>query len=132
MIKLDNFLRIRITTAEAEKLKGICNRKHKTVSETVRSLIQQYITANEAVPLYNAAEWVALFEKGNGMPELYVNVQSFRAEIIYRKKNITEDIPNGESLAEEAVDLSGGTISRSGVYPPTNVIAEEVKKLEAD
>jgi hypothetical protein len=52
------------------------------------------------------------------------------ATIHYKGKDITNLIPNGEELAREAVYLARGALNISGIYPPTDVILEEVQKLE--
>lgn len=42
--------------------------------------------------------------------------------------DVTEEIPNGQELAEEAVKVFGGAINISGWYPPTQEIVETLKK----
>jgi len=41
---------------------------------------------------------------------------------------ITDLIENGEDLAQEAVEEAGGSITMSGVYPPSQKIIEEANK----
>ncbi len=136
MAELEKAIRIRLSETEYENLKKICEQKGDYVSRVIRVLVQQYIEENKDLlktqpkPLYNVAEWIAINQ--NGIPELYVNVMDFKATIRYKGKDITKEIPNGSKLATDAVIASGGSISISGIYPPTDVIAEEVQKLEGE
>ena len=132
MAELEKSIRIRLSESEYENLQKICEHNRDYVSRVVRTLIQQYIEENKNIinsnpkPLYNIAEWIAINQKG--LPELYVNVMDFKATIRYKGKDITKEIPNGSKLATDAVIASGGSISISGIYPPTDVILEEVQK----
>jgi hypothetical protein len=80
----------------------------------------------------NEVEWVAFFVAG-GWPDLYVDVQNLRASILSERSgkcvDITADIPDGEKLAIEAVEAFGGSITRSGMYPPTEEIIEALQQL---
>ena len=70
----------------------------------------------------NQVEWIALFESGY-MPEVFVNVSNCKARILALKGgeyvDVTEEIADGERLAEEAVYDFGSGINISGWYPPT-------------
>lgn len=83
--------------------------------------------------IYNQVEWIALFESG-GMPDIYVNVSNFQARIFIRDGkeyiDITDDIPNGEKLAIDAVKKAGGGINISGWYPPTDRIIKAIQAMQ--
>jgi hypothetical protein len=85
-----------------------------------------------AKPIMNEADWVALFVAG-GWPDLYVDVQNLRARILCERSgkcfDITAEIPDGQKLAIEAVEAFGGSLSRSGMYPPSEEIIEAAQRL---
>ncbi|MEW6770133.1 MAG: hypothetical protein AB1330_01890 [Bacillota bacterium] len=78
-----------------------------------------------ATPIMSEAEWVLFFEAG-GVPEIFVNVWNCRARIMVcsgsEYKDVTDKLPDGQRLAEEAVEAFGGAINISGWYPPTHEI----------
>lgn len=84
-----------------------------------------------AKPVCNQLEWIALFETG-GTPEVFVNVCNFKARIMVFQDgeyaDVTEEIPNGQELAEEAVEAFGGAINISGWYPPTQEIIKALRE----
>ncbi|ORX22465.1 hypothetical protein BVF91_11535 [Thermoanaerobacterium sp. PSU-2] len=130
MAELEKAIRVRLSESEYENLKKICEIKGDNVSRIIRVFVKQYIEENKHLiqpkPLYTVAQWVAINQQG--LPELYVNVMDFKATIRYKGKDITKEIPNGSKLATDAVIVAGGSISISGIYPPTDVILEEVQK----
>jgi hypothetical protein len=135
MANKEKIISFRISEEEYHQLKKIAEKKDISMSDILSDLIDDYIVQNkillrDAKPLFNEVEWIAINEFKNNLPELYVNVVNFTASIWYKGQDITDQIPNGEELAKEAAFVAGGGINRSGIYPPTDVILEEVQKLE--
>jgi len=88
--------------------------------------------------VFSEAEWVAIWDNGD-LPEIIINVWNCQASIMILKppytgeimeyEDITEEIPNGKSLAVEAVEAAGGAINMSGYYPPSQKIISAVSRL---
>lgn len=86
--------------------------------------------------ILNDIEWIAIFESGHD-PEIFVNVSNFQARIIIHVQekdseegkyiDITNHLPKGQRLAEKAVKEGGGSVYRSGWYPPTVEIMEAIQ-----
>lgn len=133
MANKEKIITFRTSEEQYYQLKKICEKKDTNMSDILLDFVINYIEENkillrDAKPLYSEVEWIARFESGKGLPELYVNVVNFTASIWYKGQDITGKIPNGEELAREAAFVAGGGINRSGIYPPTDVILEEVQK----
>ena len=133
MANKEKIITFRTSEEEYYQLKKIAEKKDIKVSDILSELIEEYIEENkillrDAKPLYNEIEWISLNEFKEKLPELYVNIVNFTASIWYKGQDITKEIPNGEELAREAAFVAGGGINRSGIYPPTDVILEEVQK----
>ena len=133
MANKEKIITFRTSEEQYFQFKKICEKKDINMSDVLLDFVYNYIEENkillrDAKPLYSEAEWIARFESGKGLPVLYVNVVNFTASIWYKGQDITKEIPNGEELAKEAAFVAGGGINRSGIYPPTDVIAEEVQK----
>lgn len=75
-----------------------------------------------------------MIHKGGNRPRIYIDVWNLHARILVLKQNqyidVTDRIPNGEKLAEQAAWDFGGAINMSGWYPPTFYIYEMCEKLE--
>ncbi len=89
-------------------------------------------------PVCNQLEWIAFFEAG-GTPEVFVNVYNCQARIMVLRDgkyvDVTEEIPNGQRLAEEAVEAFGGAINTpAGIRPRRRLSRplEERKVVEAN
>lgn len=137
MANKEKIITFRVLEEEYYQLKKIAEKKDVNVSDILSDLIDDYIEENkvllrDAKPLFNEIEWIAVNEFKEKLPELYVNVANFTASIWYKGQVITDKIPNGEELAREAAIVAGGGINRSGIYPPTDIILEEVQKLKEE
>ena len=131
MANKEKIITFRTSEEQYYQFKKICEKKDIDMSNILLDYVISYIEQNkillrDAKPLYSEPEWIAL--NIQQLPDLYVNVMSFVATIRYKGQDITSLIPNGEELAREAVYLAGGALNISGIYPPTDVILEEVKK----
>lgn len=85
-----------------------------------------------ATPVVSQLEWLKLWESGEELPRVFVNVWNCRAAIMVldgeEYKDVTDTLENGEELAEEAVYAAGGAVNISGWYPPTVEILESLRK----
>jgi hypothetical protein len=83
-------------------------------------------------PIMNMWRWEE-FVSSKHWPDLWVEIKNMQARIFTGKfsksVDITADIPDGEKLAKEAVEASGGSFSQPFMYPPTEEIIEAAQRL---